>query len=88
VHVTFRMAGYCPKHVVAVFIIVHFPCSYITYTVFITDLLHCVSIVINYRSEMFRPQLSAIFRELASFSMCAGYVSPYVGEILHIGAPL
>jgi len=31
------MAGYYPKHVVAVFIIVHFPCSYITYTVFITD---------------------------------------------------
>ena len=81
------MVGYYQKHV-AVFIIVHSPCSYITYTVFITDLLHGVFIVINYCSEMFRPQLSTIFRELASFSTCAAYVSPYVGEILHIIAPL
>jgi hypothetical protein len=65
------MAGYYPKHVVAVFIIVHFPCSCITYIVFITDLLHGVFNVIDYCSEMFRPQLSAIFRELASFSTCA-----------------
>jgi len=82
------MAGHYPKHVVAVFIVVHFPCSYITYTIFITDLLHGDFVVINYCSEMFRPQLSAIFREHASFSTCAAYVSPYVGEILHIIAPL
>jgi len=56
------MACYYPKRVVAVFIIVHFPCSNTTYTVFITDLLHGVFIVFNYCSEMFRPQLSAIFR--------------------------
>ena len=37
---------------------------------------------------MFRPQLSAIFRELASFSTCAAYVSPYVVENLYIIAPL
>jgi hypothetical protein len=80
------MAGYYLKHV-AVFIIVHFPCSCITYTVFITDLLHGV-FVINYCSEMFRPQLSAIFRELASFSTRAAYVLPYVVEILHVTAPL
>jgi len=81
------MAGYYSKHV-AVFTVVHFPCRYVTNTVFITNLLHGVFIVINYCSEMFRPQLSAIFRELASFSTCATYVLLYVGEILHIIAPL
>ena len=29
---------------------------------------------VNYWSAMFRPQLLAIFRELASFSTCAAYV--------------
>lgn len=78
------MVGYYPKHVVAVFIVVRFPCSYITYTIFITDLLHGVFIGINYCSEMFRQQLSAIVRELANFSTCESYV----GKILHIIAPL
>jgi hypothetical protein len=37
-------------------------------------------IVINYYSDMLRPQLLAIFRELASVSMCATYVWTYGEE--------
>ena len=63
---------------------VHFPYNYITYTVFITNLLHDVFIAINYCSDMFRLQLSAIFREFANILTCAADISTYVGEILHI----
>jgi hypothetical protein len=48
-----------------------------------TNLLHDVFIDMNYCSDMFRPQLSVIFRKLADLSTCAAYVSPCVGEILH-----
>jgi len=44
----------------------------------ITNLLHSVSIVINYFSDMFWPQLLAILRELTSLSTFASYVSNYV----------
>ena len=47
-------------------------------------MLHDVFIVINYCSDMFRLQLSAIFRELTSISTCAADMSTDVGEILHI----
>jgi hypothetical protein len=40
----------------------------------ITNLPHDVFILINYRSEMFRAQLSAIFRELANLSTCGADV--------------
>lgn len=41
-------------------------------------------IVICYRSDMFRPQLSTIFRELATLQPCVAYVSTDVAEILHL----
>jgi len=44
-------------------------------------LLH--NVFINYYSDMFRPQLSAIFREFAILSTCAAYVLNYVGETAH-----
>jgi hypothetical protein len=59
-----------------------------TYTIFITNLLHNVFIVINYCSDIFRLQLSAIFRKLANLSTCAAYVSTYVGETPHIIVPI
>ena len=37
---------------------------------------------VNYCSDMFRTQLLAIFRALASFSTCAAYVSNFVAEFL------
>lgn len=40
--------------------------------------------VINCCLDMFRPQLSVIFRDLAS----AAYVSTYVGEILQISVQI
>ena len=45
------------------------------YIVFNTNLLHAVN-----RSDMFRPQLLHIFRELASFSTCAACMSCHVTE--------
>ena len=41
-------------------------------------------IVSNYRSNMFRPQLSAIIRELVTLSPCAVEVSTVVADILHL----
>jgi len=49
----------------------------------ITNLLHSVSVVINYLSDMFQPQLLAILRELTSLLMCAACVSNYVEDIPH-----
>jgi len=60
--------------------IVHFPCNYSTITMFITNSLHSGLIVMNYLPDVFRPQLSAIFRELTRLSTSAAYV----GDILHI----
>ena len=58
------------------------------YTVFVTNLLHSFIVVINYCSDMFRPQFSAIFRQLASLSAHAAYVSTYVGQTAHIGVQI
>jgi len=49
----------------------------------VTNLLHYVFIVINYRSDMFRPQISAVFREPATLSRCVADVSNDVADILH-----
>lgn len=50
----------------------------------ITNLLHIVSVLINYFSDMFRPQLLAVLGGLAGLLMCAAYVSNYVGNITHV----
>jgi hypothetical protein len=55
----------------------------ISCTTCITNLLHDVFIDMKYCSDMFRLQLSIIFRELAGLSTCAADVSPCVREILH-----
>jgi len=55
----------------------------ISCTMFTSNLLHYVFIYMNYCSDMFRLQLSVIFRELAGLSTCAADVSPCVAEILH-----
>jgi hypothetical protein len=42
---------------------------------------------VHYCSDMFRPYLLAIFRELACFSTCAAYAPTRVEEILHRVVP-
>jgi hypothetical protein len=59
-----------------------------TYTIFITNLLHNVFIVINYCSDMFRPMLSVTFRDFANLSTCAAYMSAYVGQTPHISVQI
>lgn len=49
-----------------------------------TNLLNDVFIDINYCSDMLRPQLSVILRELAGLSTCAADVSPCMGETVHL----
>ena len=48
------------------------------YMVFNTKLLQ--KFFVNYSSDMFRPQLLVIFRELTSYSTCAAYAPTFVTE--------
>jgi len=61
------------------FNIVHFLCIYITYIIFNTNFL--CSVLINFISNMFWPQILAIFIELINFLVCAACMSAY---FLHI----
>jgi len=68
---------------------VHCPCnSYIICKIFITNFYTMFLIVINYYSDMLRPQLLAIVREFVSVSMCANYVSNYVEETIIIAVQI
>ena len=55
-----------------------FTLRYITYTIYITNVLHNFYIFINYWPDMFRPQLPAIYKQLASLQLCAANVSTCV----------
>ena len=48
--------------------------SCLLHTRYSTPACCAMFLIVNYCSDMFRPQLLAIFRELASFSTCAGHV--------------
>jgi len=57
---------------------------YYIYRIFITNWLHDVFSCINACSDMCGAQFLAIFREPISSSICAGYMSVYMAEILHV----
>jgi hypothetical protein len=73
------MAGYYPKHVEAVFIIVHFPCSYITYTIFITDLLRGVLLLLIIAPKCF----GHLQRARKFFDVCSLCVTLCGGDSIH-----
>ena len=59
-------------------------CVTILHIQYLTPNCCAMFLFVNYCSDMFRPQILAMFGELVSFLMCATYVSSYLTEVLHV----